>query len=401
MGISLGLVGLGSFGNCFAPLFKSHPLVDRIALCDQEPERVKFWADKAAFGDKFHLRDAFAEFDDLLKSDIQAVVIITQHWLHAPMSVRAMQAGKHVYCAVPLISVPDADEILGWCDKVVETARRTGQLFMFGETTFYRPQAMYCRRRAAQGAFGDFVYAEGEYFHDVDHGLREVKAHRLASRSGREHAKHLEEYQRRGIIGGPMHYPTHSTGGPISVMNAHAVKVAALPFAARLHQDYCGDEPSNETGLYLMSNGAHMRICEYREIGFPGREIFRVYGNRGSFENNTWCDKKGVTPVTEAQMRDPLPSEVVKAFQGWRKMGALDPAKLSAKELEDFLGGHGGSHSYLVHEFVSAVAEGRTPACTAWDAAHYTAAGAVAHKSAMRGGEWLDVPHWEGAPKRG
>ena len=46
MGISLGLVGLGSFGSCFVPLFKSHPLVDRVALCDQEPERLKFWAEK-------------------------------------------------------------------------------------------------------------------------------------------------------------------------------------------------------------------------------------------------------------------------------------------------------------------------------------------------------------------
>lgn len=401
MGISVGIVGLGAFGSCFAPLFKSHPLVDRLALCDQEPDRLKTWAEKPAFQDKFNPRDAFSELDDLLKSDIEAVVIITQHWLHAPMSVKAMEAGKHVYCAVPLISVPDSDEILDWCGRVVEATRRTGQLFMYGETTFYRPQAMYCRWRAAEGAFGDFVYAEGEYFHDVDHGLRQVKAHRLASRSGREHARQLEEYKRCGIIGGPMHYPTHSTCGPISVMKAHAVKVTALPFAARLHQDYCGDEPANETALFLMSNGAHMRICEYREIGHGGREIFRIYGNKGSFENDTWCDKGGgARPLTVEEMRDPLPDDVVRSFQGWIKMAAPDPSKLSDRELEDFLGGHGGSHAYLVHEFVEAVAQGRTPACTAWDAAHYTAAGAVAHKSALRGGEMLNVPNWEASRPR-
>jgi hypothetical protein len=260
---------------------------------------------------------------------------------------------------------------------------------------------MYCRRRAAAGDFGDFVYAEGEYFHDVDHGLRGVKSHRMVGPSGEEHRKYLEDCQRRGILTGPMHYPTHSTGGPISVMNAHPVKVSCYGYR-HLHGDpYFADSAfSNETALFSMSNGAHMRICEYREIGHPGREIFRVYGNQGSFENNTWCDKKTITPVTEAEMRDPLPAEVVKAFQGWRKLAAPDPSKLSAKELEDFLGGHGGSHSYLVHEFVSAVAAERTPACTAWDGAHYTAAGAVAHKSAMKGGVMLDVPHWEGAPKR-
>ena len=36
MGISIGLVGLGSFGGAFAPLFKSHPRVDRIGVCDRE-----------------------------------------------------------------------------------------------------------------------------------------------------------------------------------------------------------------------------------------------------------------------------------------------------------------------------------------------------------------------------
>ncbi len=398
MGISVGLVGLGAFGNCFAPLFKSHPLVDRVALCDQEPDKLRFWAEKPSFRDKFNPRDAFAEFDDILKSDIEALVIITQHWLHAPMSVRAMEAGKHVYCAVPLITVPDADEVLDWCEKVVRTAERTGQLFMFGETTCFRPQAMYCRRRAAEGAFGDFVYAEGEYFHDVDHGLREVKAHRLASRSGKEHARQLEEYERRGIVSGPMMYPTHSTSGPLWVMKTRAMKVSALPFETRLHKDYCGKEPSNETALYLLANGAHMRICEYREIGHPGREMFRIYGNKGSFEHDTWCDKKGATKLTQDEMRDPLPPEVIEAFKGWRKLAAPDPSKLSAKELEDFLGGHGGSHSYLVHEFVDAVAHGRRPAVTAWDAARFTAAGAAAHKSALRDGEWLNIPDWGGPP---
>ena len=65
----------------------------------------------------------------------------------------------------------------------------------------------------------------------------------------------------------------------------------------------------------------------------------------------------------------------------------------------DFYGGHGGSHAYLVHEFVDAVAHGRQPAITVWDAARYTAAGAVAHKSALAGGTLLDVPDWGDPPQ--
>ncbi len=39
-GVSLGLVGLGDFGSQFAELFRKHPLVDRIGLCDLEPDRI-------------------------------------------------------------------------------------------------------------------------------------------------------------------------------------------------------------------------------------------------------------------------------------------------------------------------------------------------------------------------
>jgi len=389
MGISLGLVGLGDFGSAFAELFNSHPLVSRIALCDREKERVEKFAKRESFRKKFRRSDAYASLDEICRADLDALVIITQHWLHAPQAVQALEAGKHVYSAVPLVTLPDSDEILGWCDRLIETVRRTGKHYMLGETTCYRPEAMYCRRRAAEGAFGDFVYSEGEYLHDVDDpgcSLREVRTHRLASAAGQEWAKAMEGRRGQGFGGGPMHYPTHSTSGPLSVMKAHAVKVSAWPYFNRAGDEFFEQGPSNETALFKLSNGAALRICEFREIGCGGRETFRIYGNRGSFENGEWCEKGSSRKLTIEEMRDPLPPEVRKAFAG-------------AVGESDVYGGHGGSHAYLVHEFVDAIAHGRRPAVSAWDAARFTAAGATAHKSAMRDGEVLEVPDW-GDPGR-
>jgi len=207
---------------------------------------------------------------------------------------------------------------------------------------------------------------------------------RLNSKSGREWGELAREYRDRGVISGPMHYPTHSTSGPICVMNAHAVKVCAWPYFNRTDEPYFPKEqPSNETALFLMSNGATVRIAEHRELGHPGREMFRVYGTEGSFEHDRWCDKNDCTDLTVQEMRDPLPTEVVEAFAG----------------KGNFYGGHGGSHAYLVHEFVDAVAGGRTPVINAWEAARYMAAGVMAHKSAMKDGEILDVPDWGDAPQ--
>ncbi|TFG71400.1 MAG: Gfo/Idh/MocA family oxidoreductase [Anaerolineales bacterium] len=388
MGISLGLVGLGSFGRQFADLFMSHPLVDRIALCDREPERMTDFAQKPGWQAKFNTNDIYPSLDAICQSDVDALVIITQPWLHAPQAIQAMEAGKHVYSAVPVISIPDADEILEWCDKLVGTAQRTGMHYMLGETTYYRPQARYCRRRAQAGDFGSFVYAEGEYLHDVDanSNLREVRKNRLASQAGAEWLAMEKQYHARGIKNGPMHYPTHSTSGPISVMQAHPVKVSAWGYRNRTADSYFADYAfSNETALYYMSNGASMRICEYRETGHTEREIFRIYGTQASFENDHWVNKRSDTALSTDEMRDQLPAEVALAFE-------------EALGNKDIYGGHGGSHAFLVHEFVDAVAHNRTPAINVWEAARYMAAGAMAHKSAMRDGEILGVPDWGNAP---
>ena len=391
MGISLGLVGLGSFGSSFADLFMSHPLVNRVALCDLEEERMARFANKPSWAKKLHPQDTYTSFDEICRSDLDALVIITQPWLHASQCIQAMQAGKHVYSAVPIVSLPDSDEILDWCDKLVETCRRTGMHYMLGETTYYHSSAMYCRRRARQGAFGTFVYSEGEYLHDADSpdcNLHQVMEQRFTGRAGAAWKTTLERCRERGARTGPMHYPTHSTSGPISVMEAHALKVCA--WGMRSHMDdplFAGYMYafSNETALFFMSNGATMRICEYRKIAMPSRETFRIYGTEGSFEDDHWLSNCGSTPLTTEEMRDTLPEQVLAAFRA-RDTG------------EDVYGGHGGSHAYLAHEFVDAIANDRMPAINAWEAARYMAAGVMAHQSALRDGEILAVPDWGDAP---
>lgn len=62
------------------------------------------------------------------------------------------------------------------------------------------------------------------------------------------------------------------------------------------------------------------------------------------------------------------------------------------------LGGHGGSHAYLANEFVDSVNNGRQPRINVWEAVRYVAPGLVAHQSAMRDGERLEIPDWGDAP---
>ena len=416
MGISVGMVGLGGFGAGFVHLFKSHPLVDRIALCDCESKRIKRFAEDPFLQNKFDPKDIYTSLDDICKSDIDALVIITQPWLHAPQCIQAMEAGKHVFSAVPITCVPDSDEVLDWCDKIITTTRRTGKHYMLGETTYYHPEVMFMRRQAALGMFGRFISAEAEYSHDYsgawDCNLRKVFARRTHGEKGCVWPEILrKKYLSKGILNGPMHYPTHSMAGPVSIMKSHALKVSAVGAEPTGYDDYfdiTGLKFANETAFFHMSNGSVVTIREYREITAHGYDM-NIYGTCATWRGDKWYTTKREhnTPIstipettesapTDEKMRDPLPMDVQEAFIVAQNTELSDKDVLS----KDFTPkGHKGSHPYLVHEFCSAVANNRTPAINAWEAARYVAMGAMAHKSALRDGEMLDVPDWGDAPK--
>lgn len=368
MALSVGIVGCGAFGRHFIPPVRDHPEVSRLALADLDAGKL------AECSRHYGIEECYGSLKEILHTDLDAVMIFTQPWLHAPQAIEAMEAGKHAYTAVPVIMLPDGDEILQWCDRLVETAERTGQYYMMGETTCYRPEAIFCRRKAATGEFGHFVYAEGHYFHDMSHGLYEVARWRWGDR--------FDDSRRGGI---PMHYPTHSTGGIIDITGAHMTHVSAIGYQMPgedwfLPGTFWDNTQADQVGLFRLSNGSMARIAEMRRMGTPGIDTFRLYGTEGAFERNfngaTWLTLQGQESVDLSSVEEPLPE-------------ALAADK----------GGHGGSHAYLVHEFITACVQQRQPRVNAWQAVRFMAPGVIAHKSALRDGELLEIPDWGDPPE--
>jgi len=362
MGISVGMVGLGMFGPIFVEPLKRHPGVDRVALCDLVPERLK------AASERFGITELYDSLDAICRSDLDALVIVTQHWMHAPQAIRAMEAGKHVYTACPCAAS------LEECDQLVEAVKRTGQLYMNGETSFFRAETAFCRGKQAAGEFGRIFYCEGEYLHDISHGLLEVAKQRYG-----------KDFSQDVLGEPPMGYPTHSTSFAISVTGAHMTEVSCRGYAFpgddwyraqnRSKNPYC-----NEIALFRMSDGSVCRIMEARRVGHPGSERCSIYGTEGTFEwglaGYTWATKHGSERVEPPRLFEPLPDE-----------------------LHTFLSeGHGGAEVYLMNEFVNCVGENRLPRVNVWQAVRYCAPGHVAHQSAMRDGELLKVPDWGEPP---
>jgi hypothetical protein len=142
---------------------------------------------------------------------------------------------------------------------------------------------------------------------------------------------------------------------------------------------------SNEIAVYRMSNGTIATVREFRRVGHMGREgIVKLLGTEASFER----DLDGPKHLTKTAW------QAVDVEQFRETNAAPLPQSLAAN-----LGGHGGSHAYLVHEFVDACVNQRTPKVNVWEAVRYVAAGVMAHRSALKDGELLKVPDWGDAPE--
>jgi len=385
MSITIGMVGAGEFGREFATLFQRHPGVSAVYVTDQVSERAE------RLSAELELAGTVGSFEQLLESDVDAVAIFTQRWQHGPLVEQALRAGKHVYSAVPM--AVSADEI----SAIVRAVEETGLVYMMGETSHYNPAAVFARQKLAEGAFGRIFYTEGDYVHDISQ-FRSFK------RSGGPDWKSFASFP-------PMAYPTHAIGGVLSVLPSHVVSVSCIGVRDSGFDDGIydqelsafGNDFSNESALFELSDGGVLRTNEMRRVGYPThiRESrFRFFGTEASFEQianaSVWQDRENVWDVSE-QLSTRRSDDPDRTF--WQSGYA--PIQDTSDLPEEILAGpngHEGVHPFLAHDFVRAVDTRTLPPINAWQAARYTLPGIIAHESADQHGARLTVPDHGDAP---
>ncbi len=385
MGIRIGVCGAGQFASSFIPLFQAHPLVDEVCIAEVIPER------RTAQAARFGIARTYASLDELCASDVDAIALFTQRWLHGPQAVQALRAGKHVYSAVPAaITLEEVRDL-------VRAVEETDRIYMTGETSYYYPVALYCRERWRREDFGDFVYAEAEYLYDMSHGF--YGAYRY---SGGPDWKRTASFP-------PMLYLTLSTSMLLSITGARLTRVSCLGYVDRADDgvfrkdvSLWQNEFSNETALIRTSDGGMFRVNVFRRIGVAGGSSVRLsfYGTRASFEEQTnarvW---NTLTPDDQEDVRSllecrpiPIPevererlSAVLRAefFTG---VSSVHPIARLPASFAGLPNGHYGSHQFLVCDFVEAVTSGRQPPNNVWMAARYCLPGIVCARVGQTGG---------------
>ena len=401
MGLKIGVCGAGLFASSFIPLYKAHPLVEEVCLAEVFPER------RAEQAERFGIKRTFASLDELCDSDVDAIALFTQRWLHGPQAVQALRAGKHVYSAVP--AAITLEEMAALVRAVEETER----VYMNGETSYYYPSVLYCRERFRKGDFGRYVHAEATYTHDMSHGFYAAYQH-----SGGDEWKKTASFP-------PMLYPTHATSMIISVTGQRFTHVSCQGqvdqegdgvFDRSVSQ--WGNDFSNEVALFRTADGGSAQTLGMRRVGLPKGNGNRLsmYGTKASYEEQFFA-KYWVEGDDAEQRIDlwdalackqmPVPAAEEKGLQGglealkedfFAGVSSVHPVQRLPREFAGLRNGHQGSHQFLACDFIEACVNNTLPTVHVWEAARYCVPGIVAHESAKRGGELLEIPDFGDPP---
>lgn len=389
--LRLAVIGGGQFSSSFIHLFQAHPFVEEVALVELNPER------RASIAAKFSIKQTFASLSELWDSDFNAVAIFTPRWTHAQIALEAIQNGRHVYTAVPMGITQE--EI----SQLVEASSKTKLTYFMAETSFYYPAVVFSRKKFAEGQMGKFVYGEGEYLHDMSHGFSEAYA-----ANGGDDWKSTASFP-------PMLYSTHSVSTILSVTGAQATSVTCIGL-----KDTAGDgifdsnvsmwknDQSNQIALFETSDGGVMRIAELRRVGTAPLEStvrMSIFGTEGSFEQQvgyaSWATKNSFDIITDeigtfSDVENPYslkPDYIPPNLWDGGFARVHDRSQLP-KEFVGLSNGHGGSHQFMVDDFVmDAVGERKAP-MNVIDAARFTIPGVLAHQSAQIAGQKLQIPQY-------
>jgi predicted dehydrogenase len=164
--ISIGIMGCGSIAKYrHAPEFDSNPDSRIAGFYDPKGDRAQELARE--YGVK-----VYENPEDMLSDDsIDAICVATSNDMHAPLSIQALKAGKHVLCEKPMAtSVEEAEEMIA-------TAKECGKFLMIGHNQRLAPAHMRAKEILKSGELGRILTFRtafghgGPEFWSADKGL--------------------------------------------------------------------------------------------------------------------------------------------------------------------------------------------------------------------------------------
>lgn len=155
--VRFAIVG-GDFSlRAFMAMWYPRDLAQLVAVCDHDPLMLEKF--RTGYGIEYpHVR-LLSSFEDVVAMDeVDAVFIMVRDQYHAPMAIKALEAGKAVYLEKPMaLSIGD-------CDRILDAAVRTrGKLFI-GHNMRYADSIVKMKEVIDSGAIGEVQSAWCRHF---------------------------------------------------------------------------------------------------------------------------------------------------------------------------------------------------------------------------------------------
>src|SRR5262245_44425821 len=146
--LKVGVIGVGGIANTHMPGWMDSPYTEVVAGCDVAEGALQVW------GSKYGVEKLSTKADDLINDpDIDIIDVCTPNNYHAPLSIAAMQAGKHVLCEKPL--APNPAQIR----DMIAARDATGKMLMTAQHFRFSGAAKAMKAEIDTGALGDIYHA--------------------------------------------------------------------------------------------------------------------------------------------------------------------------------------------------------------------------------------------------
>ena len=262
MTVRVGVIGLGWPGREHLKGYKQCADAEVVALCDADTELAGQQAEEHGVG------AVYGDHRKMLKeAGVDAVSVCLPNFLHAPISLDALRAGKHVICEKP----PALDA--AQARKMAATARSRGLTLMYALCRRFEGSAALVKSYIDRGDLGEIYFGRTTY------------------------------HRRRGIPGGARSWFTdkkRSGGGALIDIGVHAldrawylmgtpkpVSVSGSAFQKLRHLVPKGtkfDVDDSAFGIVKFANGATLILeCSWA-LNLPGSSVLQLAGTKGGVE---------------------------------------------------------------------------------------------------------------------
>ncbi len=156
--LKIGIIGCGKIATIrHIPEYLDNPNCEITAFYNRTNEKADLCAKK--YGGK-----AYESIEELLNSDVDAVSVCVANIYHAPISIQALKAGKHVLCEKPMATT------LEDCEEMNKAAKNSGKFLMIGQNQRLAKAHIKAKKIIERDELGKVISFQTKFCHPGPEG---------------------------------------------------------------------------------------------------------------------------------------------------------------------------------------------------------------------------------------